>query len=40
VITAQRLANEQRLAAQQARADALLRQWLMALDRQPDLLQP
>lgn len=40
VVMAQRLANEQRLAAQQARADALLRQWLMALDRQPELLQP
>lgn len=40
VVTAQRLANEQRLAAQQARADALLRQWLLVLDRQPELLQP
>ena len=40
VVTAQRLANEQRLAAQQARADALLRQWLQALDRQPELLLP
>ncbi len=40
VVMAQRLANEQRLAAQQARADALLRQWLLVLDRQPELLQP
>lgn len=40
VVVAQRLALEQRLAAQQARADALFRHWLWVLDRQPGLASP
>jgi outer membrane protein TolC len=40
VVVAQRLALEQRLAAQQARADALFRHWLWVLDQQPTLAAP
>lgn len=40
VVVAQRLALEQRLAAQQARAEALFRHWLWVLDQQPGLAAP